>query len=94
MPLGEVRGLHTPALRPKSEWHEVGDDECGQPQERFKATLDESGEGLWRTRTVDPSLPSRPRPQVVATGGNDFGSVDLPLPSSRREFVGHALYAE
>jgi hypothetical protein len=58
----------------------------------------EDAAGISRSPPTDsdrrPLLTIQARPQVVATGGNDFGSVDLPLPSSGREFVGHALYAE
>ena len=44
MTLGEVRRLHTPAVRPKNEWHEVGDDERGQPEDRLEPAVDEPGD--------------------------------------------------
>ena len=41
MTLGEVRGLHAPAVRPKNERHEVGDGERGQPEDRLEPAVDE-----------------------------------------------------
>ena len=43
MTLSKVRRLHTPAMRPKSEWHEVGDNERGQPEDRLEPAVNEAG---------------------------------------------------
>jgi hypothetical protein len=42
--LGEVRRLHAPAARPKNKWHEVGDGERGQPEDRLESAVDEPGD--------------------------------------------------